>query len=116
MILLKTRNQIFTALIPLLFINVNVHNEQTNFSGTWTRNAEKCTTSEGLSINSIPIQILVKQNVTEVEIKRTSKNGEGEVSEFLQTLKLDGSLSSTHRKTGETRKSAIKISADKKKM
>ncbi|MDB5141648.1 MAG: hypothetical protein JWQ66_361 [Mucilaginibacter sp.] len=109
-IILKTATT-FTVIL-LLTINANA---QGNFSGNWKRNDDK-TIVEGLSINSLPISLEIAQDTKSVNIKRTSKNGQGEASSYTDLLKFDGSTADVTTPSKLKRTSSATWSADKKEL
>lgn len=83
-----------------------------NFSGTWTRDTKK-TDPGDLSINSVPVQVDVKQGSRGISIKRTSRNKENDTTRYAEELKYDGTIASSVVKKNLNKKSSIKWSDDK---
>jgi len=101
---------VLTAILITLFIT-NLEAQQISFSGTWSRNTEKCNAGD-LSINSIPVEITVKQDGPQIVISRTSKNKQNETITYTEKLNFDGALFSSVVKPGLNKKSTIQWSAD----
>lgn len=65
---------------------------QSKFTGAWNRNDHQ-TETDGLSINSVPVTLEITQAAGAITIKRTSVNGSGTSSSYMEVLKTDGSTS-----------------------
>lgn len=92
------------VLVTTIIISTAFKLQNTEFTGSYTRNTEQSTTSPGLSINSIPTDLVFKQTNDQFEITRTQKYGSGKIETYTEVLKLDGSKTET------------KIDADTKKI
>jgi hypothetical protein len=110
-----TNNFLTITLIAfaLLFVSTAYNWKDSEFSGNWSRNLEQCNVSSGLSINSIPTDIEIIQTGHLIEVKRTLKNGAGQISNTTEVLKLDGSITEINRPNGKIKKSSIQWSTDK---
>ena len=95
MIKMNAAKRCTAALALTLFLATALRAQKTDYSGTWTRNDAKCTMSETISLNSIPVQVQVTQLKNGIEITRISKNRQGETSTYSETLSLDSTLSSS---------------------
>ena len=102
------------TVILSLFITLDV-NAQTNFSGTWKRNDDE-TIVEGLSLNSIPITLVVSQDANALSVKRNSRNGQGDESSYIDVLKFDSGTSEVITPSKLKRISGATWSADKKQL
>lgn len=95
-----------TITVILFFLATTVLAQATNFSGTWKRNDNQ-TDAGGLSINSVSASLEIIQDKGVITIKGTNKNGAGEVSNYTDVLKLDGS--ETERKAGVDQKKLMSV-------
>jgi outer membrane protease len=99
--------------ITLFFIASGLHAQQRDFSGIWTRNIEK-SNAGSLSINSIPVKIIITQDAGQIEIKRISKNYQGDTTQYLEKIKFDGTETSSVVKPNLNKKSSAQWSPDQK--
>ncbi len=99
--------------ITLLFATPALKAQQANFSGTWTRNTDKCDAG-GLSINSVPVEISVKQDTGQIEIRRISKNYKGDTTEYTEKVKFGGTQVSSVIRSNLNKKASIQWLSDKK--
>jgi hypothetical protein len=100
-------------LMMLFFASSCLKAQQTGFSGAWTRNTEKSDTG-GLSLNSIPVEILVNQNAGQIEIRGISKSHSHDTTAYSEILKSDGTSTSSIIKSNLNKRSNIQRSSDQK--
>jgi hypothetical protein len=98
----------FTFLSPSLIA------QQTNFSGNWIRNTDKCDAGD-LSINSIPIKINVGQSDKEIQITRISKNVYNDTTNYTEKLKFDGTSATSIIRSNVNKKASMQWSPDQKR-
>ncbi|MES2107951.1 MAG: hypothetical protein V4577_04355 [Bacteroidota bacterium] len=111
---MKQTIKIILLSINLVALATIAANAQTvDFSGTWKVNKE---TSDpgGLSINSIPIELVIQQDKNQLVIARTSTNVKAEIKKDREVLKTDGSVSSHSLADSTTKKSVAKWNEDHK--
>jgi hypothetical protein len=107
-----------TQILMLLFIFAAYGlkaQQPINFTGIWLRNNENCDAGS-LSINSIPVQLSVKQSSSQLEVKRLSKNAQGDSTSYIEKVKFDGSLATSPVKTNLNKSATIAWSGDHKQL
>lgn len=97
-----------TIIISSAFTLINV-----DFSGTYSRNTEQSKGGPGISINSIPTGLAIKQDNKHLSITRTQKYGSGEIVTYTEILNVDGTQSETKIDAATKRQSTIQYAADK---
>lgn len=95
-------------LFAICFATAVKAQQHPDFSGTWARNTEKCEVSQGLSINSVPTDLTIKQSNSILDISSTSKNRAGEVSNSNEKPAFDGTPFLTVTKSKFNKKALIK--------
>ncbi|MES2277936.1 MAG: hypothetical protein V4592_18050 [Bacteroidota bacterium] len=107
----KNIKSIAVAIILLVTIQM-AHAQTTNFLGIWKRNDTKTKVDKLISINSVPTNLQIDQNVKSITIAKTNKDGNGVVSSYSTTLKFDGSESTEVTPSKLYRTSKVLWSAD----
>jgi hypothetical protein len=97
----------------LIFVTTGLKAQQPDFSGTWTRNTDKCDPG-GLSMNSVPVKLSVKQDPGQIEIRRISKNAMGDTTNYAEKLKFDGTPATSVIRPNLNKNASIQWSADQK--
>jgi hypothetical protein len=100
-------------IVILLLAATGLKAQQTEFSGTWTRNTVKCDPGD-LSINSIPVEVSITQNTIQIEINRISRNRAGDTSVYTETLKFDGTPALFVVKANLSKKASLQWVVDQK--
>lgn len=103
---------ILVIITALFFLITNSATAQTNFSGSWKRNDNK-TVIQGISINSVPAKLEIKQDGSSISIKRMSVNGQGAESSYTEAMKYDSSTSEVITPSKLKRSSSVNWSGDK---
>ncbi len=96
------------------FVTIGLKAQRADFSGIWIRNTDKCVTDAHLSINSIPIEFLIKQDNAHIEIGSISKNYMGDTTKYVEKLKFDGSPSTFIIKSNLKKKASMQWALDQK--
>jgi hypothetical protein len=109
--LLKLKFQVMAVLF--LFTICDLNAQQPDFSGTWVRSTDKCIAGN-LSINSIPVQIIVTQNIGQINIKRISKNFQGDTTQYSEKVKFDGTSATSVIRQNVNKKASTQWSPDRK--
>jgi hypothetical protein len=109
---MKISIKIMMALLILLVHFSTSDAQPIDFSGTWKRNDNKTKLADGLSTNSVPISMLIKQDVNSIKIERTNKNGNGMITSYSVVLKFDGSSTDIITPSKLRRSSTSQWSAD----
>ena len=105
---------IIITITALLWGGISTAHAQANYTGKWRRNADQSDPG-GLSANSIPIMVEIRQDANIITIQSVVKDGKGDLHSSNDTLKMDGSVKTTmDNRTDEKRKSSLIWSADKK--
>jgi hypothetical protein len=112
---MKTKQLTLRVLrILLLLLSAQMASAQIkSFTGTWKLNLEM-TNVPGVSPNSIPKILKVKQDSRSITINKISKEDQDEKSGYVETLKYDGTNTETNTPSGLKRTSSIKWSTDQK--
>jgi len=111
------KNALLTATLMILSI-MGLKAQQPDFSGTWVRNDKACqldtsnTTHIALSINSIPVKIVIKYAGNTFTITRISVHGNGDSVSYAENLKPGGTKSKTVIKPNFNKNAALQWSAD----
>ena len=104
------------AFAIILFSVISTAKAQTsNFTGTWRRNDTQ-SNAGGISINSVPVSLEISQDAKSIAIKRTSKNGQGEVTSYTEQLTFDKKVAETITPSQLKRSSSILWSDDHKQL
>jgi hypothetical protein len=113
------KSSLKTTIIPflgtlLLCIIATLASAQTvNFTGTWKLDVEK-TKAPGVAPSSISQILKVNQDNKSITINKIAKEGQGEMSGYIETLRFDGTATETTTPSKLTRTSTIKWLADQK--
>jgi hypothetical protein len=95
------------------FITIGLNAQQPDFTGTWTRNTDKCDAG-GLSMNSVPVKLSVKQDPGQIEIRRISKSAMGDTTNYTEKIKFDGTTAFSVIRPNFNKKATIQWSTDQK--
>ena len=101
----------FACIIALTIFTISAKAQTKDFSGKWKRNDSRSIVSEGVSPNTIPQALEIKQTAKQLIITRTLKNAG--VTSYQETLNLDGSKSISHPAATMTKETTLTRSPDK---
>ncbi len=99
------------SIVLLMLWSVCASAQGINFSGKWIRNDSLSDAGE-LSLNSIPVEIIVVHNGSQIEINRISKNANGEIINYTERINLGGSPASSVVKPNMNKNSTMDWSVD----
>jgi hypothetical protein len=106
---------VITVITIARFATADIASAQTSFTGTWKRNNDK-TDAGDISINSVAAKLEISQDKTTFTVEGTNINGAGEISTFIDVIKLDGSIAERITSTGQKKSIVLQWSADKKEL
>jgi hypothetical protein len=109
----STKMKLRLLSIMILFLALGLKAQKSDFSGTWIRNTDKCDAGN-LSLNSIPVEITVIQNTGQIEIKRISKDYQGDTTQYSEKIKFDGTSATSVIRSNVNKKASIQWSPDQK--
>jgi len=110
----KKQGFIITCIVILLLSAFTASAQKADFSGKWSRDTDRTTLGESLSINSVPVLLEVSQTTDAISITHHSVNGKGESHAYNETIRFGGSPATVAVTPNLNKSSALHWSADQK--